>query len=126
MALSYSSLGAGLFFIGLPTSFLSGFFDAVSSSYVRFTPYFFALLLIGGGFLLWSSAELVELFSESEDEATLSPELLLDRYLLLFVFDRLVLLKSDMAGLLMDESFDYAENPPSAFLKKPVSFFSST
>jgi hypothetical protein len=50
-------------------------------------------------FFLGLSFEL-ELSSDSEEEATLSPELLLERYLLLLVLDRLVfvLLKSEAAG----------------------------
>jgi hypothetical protein len=50
-------------------------------------------------FLFCSSLEL-ELSSDSEEEATLSPELLLERYLLLLVLERLVfvLLKSEAAG----------------------------
>ena len=67
--------------------------DAVSSR-TDFLAY-----LLKDVFFLGLSFEL-ELSSDSEEEATLSPELLLERYLLLLVLDRLVfvLLKSEVAG----------------------------
>jgi hypothetical protein len=71
-------------------------------------------------FFLGLSFEL-ELSSDSEEEATLSPELLLERYLLLLVFDRFVLLKSDDAGVLL-----VVPIRPRARWKKPDFFFSST
>ena len=57
----------------------------------------FLAFWLNAAFLRLSSPEL-ELSSESEEEGTLSPELLLDRYLLLLLLDMLVLLNSDAGG----------------------------
>ena len=81
-------------FLGLTVSYLRGFFVAVSSRKLR-TAAFLTFWLIGD-FFFRSSVELV-LSSESEDEDTLSPELLLERYLLLLVFERFDLLISVIA-----------------------------
>jgi hypothetical protein len=115
--------------IGLPTVSLSGFFDAVSSNGDRESP--FLAFYPNLSFFFWSSFELeLLLSSDSEEEATLSPELLLDRYLLLLALDRLVLLRSEAAGfeVFKDEEFlvGAAVMRPRALWKNPpFCFFSS-
>jgi hypothetical protein len=83
-----------VFLTGLRLSF-RGFFADVSSNGLLLTP--FLAFLLKAVFFRLSSPEL-ELSSESEDEGTLSPELLLDKYLLLLVLDMLVLLRSAAGG----------------------------
>jgi len=83
-----------LFFTGLRLSF-RGFFADVSSNGMLLTP--FLAFRLNAAFFFLSSPEL-ELSSESEEEGTLSPELLLDKYLLLLLLDMFVLLNSEAGG----------------------------
>jgi hypothetical protein len=83
-----------LFFTGLRLSF-RGFFADVSSNGMLLTP--FLAFWLNAAFFFLSSPEL-ELSSESEEEGTLSPELLLDKYLLLLLLDMFVLLNSEAGG----------------------------
>jgi hypothetical protein len=80
--------------IGLIFSF-RGFFADVFSNGMLLTP--FLAFWLNEAFFRLSSPEL-ELSSESEEEGTLSPELLLDKYLLLLLLDIFVLLNSDVGG----------------------------
>jgi hypothetical protein len=83
-----------VFLTGLRFSF-RGFFADVSSNALLLTP--FLAFWLKAAFFRLSSPEL-ELSSESEEEGTLSPELLLDKYLLLLLLDIFVLLKSAAGG----------------------------